>query len=167
VRKSLSSDSFTFTAKLVRVGTLYAVDVPAAVTSAVGIRGFVPIDGILNGDVPFRASLVPRGGGRHRIFLNSEVRAAGRARLGNRVAIQLRVEREPRHDPIPEDIREALCEAGVLATFESFTVAKRRHILRWVDKAVHETTRAKRVTKIVEATLEEHEKRVDRAHDGS
>jgi hypothetical protein len=159
--------SFRFTAKLVRVGILYAVDVPAAVTRAVGIRGFVPIDGILNGDVPFRASLTPRGGGRHRIFLNGEVRTAGRAHLGNRVAIQLQVDREPRHDPIPEDVREALREAGVLATFESFTVAKRRHILQWVEKAVHETTRVKRVAKIVEVTLEVHEKRVDRAHGGS
>jgi hypothetical protein len=160
-RKTNRPPSFRFSSELVRAGTLYCVDVPDAVSIAVGVRGYVPIAGAVNG-VAFRASLLPRGGGRHRILLNGEIRKAAGLHLGDRVALHLHVDRNPPRSPMPEDLADALREEGVLAAFESVTPSKREHILRWVDKAVHESTRAKRVTRVVEIALAEHEKRADR-----
>lgn len=155
--------AFDFRAKLVRVGTLYAVEVPTSVSRTIGVRGYVAIAGTVNGRAPFRASLIPCGEGRHRILLNGQVRRAAGAALGRALAVSFRVDRDPPDWPTPEDVADALREEGVLETFASFPRGKRAHILQWVEKAVQEATRAKRVAKVVEVALAEHEKRLDRA----
>ena len=158
-----TSESFDFLAKVVRFGTLYGVDVPAEISRTIGVRGYVAIVGTVSGKVPFRASLVPRGGGQHRILLNGRVREAAGAVLGRALRVAFRVDIDPPEWPTPEDVADALREEGVLETFTSLTRGKRAHILQWVEAAVHESTRAKRVAKVVEVTLAEHEKRLDRA----
>ena len=151
-----------FTARLVRSGILYCVDIPAAVSRAFGVRGYVPVAGTVNRKTPFRASLAPAGGGRHRLLLNGEVRSAANIALGERVTLHLHRDEQPRELPLPEDLATALRDEGVLATFQALAPGKRFHIIAWVEKAVHETTREKRVARTVEVALAEHEKRLDR-----
>jgi len=62
-----------FTATIYKVGINPLVDVPAEVSRAFGIRGYVPVRGRLNG-APIRATLVPSGGGRHRLYINGDMR---------------------------------------------------------------------------------------------
>jgi hypothetical protein len=150
-----------FTSKLVRFTMLYCVDVPAAVSKAVG-RARVPVVVRVAKGAPFRATLLPSGSGRHRLFLNREVREAAGVKLGERVALEVRVDREPREVPLPPDLSEALKDEGVLETWTSMPPGKREHLVRWVDEAAHETTRQKRVARVVEETLARHEKRIDR-----
>jgi uncharacterized protein YdeI (YjbR/CyaY-like superfamily) len=83
-------------------------------------------------------------------------------KVGDRVAVEVRVDREPREVPIPPDLSEALEEEGVLAAWTSMPPGKREHILRWIEQAAHETTRRKRVVRAVEEALARHEKRIDR-----
>lgn len=52
-----------------------ALDVPGSVSDAFGLRGYVPVVGTADG-VELIATLVPVGGGRHRLFLNSATRQA-------------------------------------------------------------------------------------------
>ena len=52
-----------------------ALDVPAQVSDAFGMRGHVPVVGTADG-AELTATLVPVGGGRHRLFLNRSVRDA-------------------------------------------------------------------------------------------
>jgi hypothetical protein len=155
-------ESFSFRAKVTRLGLMYAVEVPDSVSKAVGVRGYVPIAGTLQGSTPLRASLIPRGDGCHRILLNGEVRAAAGIKPGDRVALAIHVDHEPRGATIPDDVADALRDEGVLETFESLAPGKKMHIIRWVDDAVHEETRAKRVARVVEVALGEREKRLDR-----
>jgi hypothetical protein len=157
-----ASPAFTFTAKLVRFRSFYGIDVPATVSRAIGVRGFVPIVGALRG-VPFRSSLMPVGKGRHRLWLNADLRTAARVTAGARVAIELRVDRTPPpHLHSPADLAEALHEEGVFETFESLAPGRRRQLLKWLEAAVHEATRAKRVARCIEVALAEREKRLDR-----
>jgi hypothetical protein len=151
----------SFCAKLVRVGTRYGVDVPPAVSRVVG-RARVPVEVRVEGGAPFRATLIPAGGGRHRVFFNGKVRAAAGLSVGDRAAVQVRVDRGPREVPIPPDLADALREQGVLQAWESMPPGKREHILHWVEAAVHETTRQKRIVRSVEEALREHEQRIDR-----
>jgi hypothetical protein len=144
-----------------RPPVFYCVDVPAAVSRALG-RARVPVVVRVAKGPPFRATLQPSGGGRHRLFLNGEVRAAAGVKLGDRFKVEVRVDREPREVLIPPDLAEALRDAGVLAAWESFPPGKREHILKWIEEAVHETTREKRVARAVEEALARHEKRIDR-----
>jgi len=152
---------YAFTSKLVRFATLYCVDVPAAISKAVG-RARVPVVVRVGKGAPFRATLQPSGGGRHRLFLNGEVREGAGVKLGDRITVEARVDREPREVPIPPDLAEALHDAGVLADWESLPPGKREHILRWIEQAAHEATREKRVVRAVEEALARHEKRIDR-----
>jgi hypothetical protein len=160
--KRAEEQSFAFRATVERLGIMYVVSVPATVSRAIGVRGYVPIAGLLQGSTPFRASLIPRGDGRHRILLNGRVRSTAGVGPGDRVAFAIHGDREPRGGPTPEDVAEALRDEGVLETWESLAPGKKLHILAWVDQAVHEETRVKRVVRVVEIALGEREKRLDR-----
>jgi hypothetical protein len=158
--KAQKAPSFSFSARIVRAGTLYAVDVPAAISRSLGVRGNVSVRVRANGGAPYHATLLPRGEGRHRMLVNHEAR--GGAQAGSRIAIEIRIEKREREVVIPEDLETALRDEGVLAAWESLPPGKREHILRWIDEAVHEPTREKRVARAVEEALARHERNVDR-----
>ncbi len=69
----------------------------------------------------------------------------------------------PRDIPIPPDLAEALREEGVLADWEAMPPGLRAYLLKWIDQAVQEKTRVKRVTRAVEEAHQRREKRIDRA----
>jgi Bacteriocin-protection, YdeI or OmpD-Associated/Domain of unknown function (DUF1905) len=158
--KARRSPSFSFSARILRVGTLYAVDVPAAISRSLGVRGNVSVRVRANQGAPYHGTLLPRGDGRHRMLVNRDAR--GGARAGTRIAIEIRIERREREVIIPEDLETALRDEGVLAAWESLPPGKREHILRWIDEAVHEPTREKRVARAVQEALARHERNVDR-----
>jgi len=153
--------SFAFEARIARFDNFHGVDLPAAVSRGIGVRGSVPVVGTLAG-APFRTSLFPVKGGRHRLWLNAELRRAAGVEAGQRVAIVLRVDVDPPKLQTPEDLAHVLREEGMLEAFEGISQGRRNHIVRWVESAVHETTRDKRIARCLEIALAEHEKKVDR-----
>jgi hypothetical protein len=161
-KRSAAEPSFRFEAKIARIGPLYGADVPETMSRAVGVRGHVSVLGTVNG-IPWRGTISPKGGGRHRIMLNAEVRRAAGVALGDRVTLHLRVDRDPPIWPTPEDLADALHEEGVFDAFAAITRGRRNHIVMWLEKAVHDDTRAKRVARIVEIAHAEREKKLDRA----
>jgi hypothetical protein len=152
---------FRFEAKVVRKDMFFGVDLPEAVSKAIGMKGFVPIMGSVNG-APIRTSLSPSGGGRHHVLLNREVRTAGKIAAGDRVSVVLRVDLEPPVDDIALDLADALRDESVLADFEAITRGKRNQLIRWMEQAAQEDTRAKRIVRLVEIAQAEREKRIDR-----
>ncbi|NIS81617.1 MAG: DUF1905 domain-containing protein, partial [Anaerolineales bacterium] len=62
-----------FFAQIYKLGINPCVDVPTRVSEAFGVRGNVPVVGTLN-DVEIRSTLVPIGGGRHRLYINTDMR---------------------------------------------------------------------------------------------
>jgi len=151
-----------FTARLHRLGINLCLEVPAAVSKALGKRGYVYVVARANRGAPFPATFVPRGGGRHRLFLNGEVRTREGIAQGDNVDITFRVEEEPRVWAIPEDLSRALREEGVLAAFESFPRGRRNEIVRWLEGAATDATRAKRIARAVEVALGAEETRSDK-----
>jgi hypothetical protein len=162
-RKASKKQRFAFTAKLVRFTILYCVEVPAEVSRAVG-RGATPVTARVREAAPFQATLVPAGDGRHRLFLNAEVRKAAGVKLGDRVPVEVLADPSlrAREVPVPPDLREALVDEGVLEAWESMPPGKREHILRWIEQAVHEPTREKRVARAVVEAHARREKNIDR-----
>lgn len=150
----------TFRTRILPLGGLYGIVVPAAVSRAIGVRGNVSVLVRANGCAPYHGTLMPRGGGRHCMLLNQEVR--GGARAGN-IDVEIRVVKREREVAIPEDLEAALRDEGVLAAWEALPPGKREHILKYIDGAVHETTRAKRIGQAVEVALARHEQNLDRA----
>jgi uncharacterized protein with von Willebrand factor type A (vWA) domain len=137
----------------VRGGGVYFVAIPASVSRGVGKRGNVPVVATVRGPdgvAEVRASIVPTGGGRHRLRLNATARADIGAEPGESLRVALHVDEAPKAEPMPEDLAQALDEAGVRAEFSKMPVGRQNHILAWIEKAVRDETRAKRVAKTVE-----------------
>jgi Bacteriocin-protection, YdeI or OmpD-Associated/Domain of unknown function (DUF1905) len=155
--------TWTFTATIGRLGILYIADVPVAVSRALGAAR-VPIVAEVNGAEPLRTMLNPRGGGRHALYLNGTVRRqAGATKEGAKVKITLRLDEEPLVRATPDDLARALAEEGVRAAWDGMTRSNKNEILRWIDAAAHEATRAKRIVKAVERALVAKERAEDRA----
>ncbi len=154
--------SHAFVAKLTRVARDYFVLVPASVSKSIAVRGRVPVIARVGRAPAYRGTLMPRGGGRHTLVVNGETRRAARIEPGHSVRVVVQPDFGPRDVPIPDDLALALREEDVSADWDALPPGKREHIVRWIEQAVHETTRAKRVARAVEVTRVRREKRVDR-----
>ncbi len=136
-----------------------ALDVPAAVSDAFGVRGHVPVVGSADG-VELIATLVPVGGGGHRLFLNGAIREAIGKGAGDSVEIRIRLDRSDRTPETPRDLEEALAEGGAMAAWEALAPSRRKALLRWLADAKKEQTRANRVRRIVQSALDEGTRRL-------
>ena len=131
-----------------------AVDVPERVSDAFGPRGQVPVVGTADG-ADLVATLVPVGGGRHRLFLNEAVRdtigkSAGRS--GGDPDPSRPSDRAPE---TPPDLQAALAEEGPSAAWEALLPSRRKECLVWLADAKRDQTRTARIGRIVQTALEE------------
>lgn len=151
-----------FEGKIRRIGAWYVVDVPAALSKAMGKRGHVPIVGTVDG-VVVRQSLMPRAVGKHSLVLRKAVREALDVGAGDRVKVRFEVDEEPPVEAIPPDLAMALRDegAGVYEAFERLPRSQRNEWVRRIEEAATERTRGKRVEKAVVAALARREKGVD------
>ena len=131
-----------------------ALDVPVAVSEAFGVRGHIPVVGTVDG-AELTATLVPVGGGRHRLFLNGAMRDAIGKGAGDSVEMRLRLDRRDRTPETPPDLQEALAEDGASAAWEALAPSRRKECLVWLADAKRGQTRAARIGRIVEAAIEE------------
>ena len=131
-----------------------ALDVPAAVSEALAVRGYVPVVGTVDG-AELTATLVPVGGGRHRLFLNNAIRQAIGKGAGDSVEIRISLDRRDRTPETPPELQEALSEEGASAAWEALTPSRRKELLVWLADAKREQTRANRIGRIVQAAIEE------------
>jgi hypothetical protein len=160
---------FVFSPRLEQVpgGGPYYVSIPAAVSKAIGRRGIVPVVATVNGVAEVRASMVPCGGGRHRLRLNAATRDAADAKLGGRLSVRLWVDENPVGDPVPADLARALRDVDAFDAFRRMPVGRQNHILRWLEAAVKDATREKRLAQIVESALAWREDPRDRRWEGA
>ena len=131
-----------------------ALDVPAAVSDAFGVRGHVPVVGTADG-AELTATLVPVGGGRHRLFLNAAVRRAIGKGAGDPVEIRIRLDRRDRTPQTPPELQEALAEGGATAAWEALAPSRRKECLVWLADAKRDQTRAARIGRIVQTAVTE------------
>jgi hypothetical protein len=166
---SSETGTFTFSPRLEQVprGGPYYVSIPEAVSKAIGRRGIVPVVASVNGVAEVHASIIPCGGGRHRLRLNAATREAAEAQLGDRLKLRMRVDENPVADPPPPDLARALRDVDALDAFRRMPVGRQNHILRWLEAAMREETREKRIGQIVEGALAWREDPRDRRWEGA
>jgi uncharacterized protein YdeI (YjbR/CyaY-like superfamily) len=111
--------------------------------------------------------MIPCGGGRHRLRLNATARDAADAKLGGRLSLRLRVDDNPEADPVPGDLARALRDVDALDAFRRMPVGRQNHILHWLEAAVKEATRERRIALIVEGALAWREDPRDRRWEGA
>jgi hypothetical protein len=141
----------------------HSVLVPRAVSEEFGERGNVAVIARFAGGVEAHLTLIPHGDGRHHVLLNARLRKRLGLGTSGRVTVSLTRDESPPVDPVPEDLADALREMEAFTTFEKLARGKRNALLRWLDDAVADATRVKRVARLVEIALEAREKALDRA----
>jgi hypothetical protein len=146
-----------FTATVYKLGINPCVDVPQRVSQAFGKRGYVPVVGTLNGQ-PIRATLVPKGGGFHRLYLNGEMRKRAQVKGGDAVNITLERDTQPRDLPMPEALALALEQnPSARAVFDRLTASRKKEILSYLNWLKRPETLKKNVDRLIAELLKSPE----------
>ena len=138
-----------FTARIHKIGINPVVAIPAGISTRFGQRGYVPVL-VRLGQATFRATLVPVGGGRHRLCLNQLMRDAAGRETGQMVTVKLKSDATSRILPTPADLARALRAAGHMKQFLAETPSRRKEIIRWVCGTKNAATRQRRVAQAAE-----------------
>ncbi len=111
-------------------------------------RGRVPV-AIDFGGRTFRTSVsVYRG--EWMMVVNQEMREGGLA-PGSVYDVDIRMDTEERTVEVPDDLATALAEAGVREAFDRLAYTHRKEHVRAVEDAKKPETRARRISKVIEA----------------
>lgn len=154
-----------FSAKIYKVGINPCVDVPKRVSLGFGRRGYVPVAGTINAH-PIRATLVPTGGGRHRLYVNGEMRKATGTDVGDTVHFVLRFDAKSREIEVPRDLAKALrARKGARAAWDGLTPSKRREFLIVILDAKTAATRARRIQRAIDHAFELSAERAAKSRD--
>ena len=149
-----------FAAKIQKIWIMRCVDIPRDVSKEIRGAGggddplHIPVHGWIEG-LPFKSTLVPRGGGAYRLHVHSRIWRKLRIDAGAAVEVMLLVDNEPREAVLPPDLGAGLADTPrALATFNTLTVALRRQIIQYIDDAKRARTREKRIQLIVQRMLQ-------------
>lgn len=152
----------TFLANIYRIWRLRYVDVPKDVVQELAKEfkthvkpaKYIPVVAQVNGH-SVRTTLLPAGGGRHRVQFNAELRKASHSDVGDLVSVELSLDRQPRETPVPPDLSAALKQhATARKAFENAPPGYRRQILKWMDSAKSDSARARRIEVVMDRMLE-------------
>ena len=121
-----------------------AVPVPAEITEALGTKGPVLVMASVNDSAAFQVSLFPVGGGQHYIRVKAKVRREINAKNGDSVKLQITVLDRAQVE-IPEDLMRALQTENAEESFKSLPPGKQNFIVRRINEAALQQTRAKRI----------------------
>lgn len=139
----------TFSAPIHKTALNPYVDIPMRVSRALGRRGYIPVKGRIN-RFAFRATLVPVGEGRHRLFVNGTMRRSTGVGVGDRVRITLEIDNAPRDLPVPIDLARGLRDAGAWNAFRRAKPSDRKDILVYHTALKTAEARQRNVQRVLE-----------------
>ncbi len=137
----------TFRTTLLQSGNNVGIEVPEDVVLGFGAGKRVPVTVTLNGYS--YGSTVAVMGGRYLVSLSAANRAAAGVAGGEQHDVTIEHDDAPRTVTVPDDLAAALEQAGVTAQFEALAYSRRKEHVRSVEDAKTESTRQRRVTKVV------------------
>lgn len=154
----MRSKALRFQATIYRIWMMRHVDVPEQICRVLekesGKKRHIPVIAIVNGQ-SVRTTIVPAGGRRYRLTLNTTLRKAARVDVGDLVGVELRLDRESREIPLPEELREVLKEfPKAWRAFQELPPGHRRQLLLYFSRAKSQRAREHSAGKIVDHLLE-------------
>jgi Bacteriocin-protection, YdeI or OmpD-Associated/Domain of unknown function (DUF1905) len=149
--------SHRFLATIYKIWLMRHVDVPEETGRELERESrkkqHIPVVAIVNGKSA-RVTLVPAGGGRYRLHLNTALRKAARADAGDVVSVELRIDRESRSLPVPRDLSAGLKRhPKAWRAFQALGPGHRRHFIQWFDAAKSPAGRERRLSRAVDVLL--------------
>lgn len=123
------------------------IEIPEEVITALGKGKKPPVKVTLNG-YTYRTTVAVMGG-KFLIPLSAEHRNAAGVQGGEVVEVTIELDTEPRTVTVPDDLAQALSEAGVKAAFDALAYSVRKEHVRQVESAKTAETRSRRIARIV------------------
>lgn len=115
---------------------------------------YIPVVAMVN-RASARTTLVPAGGGRFRMQINTALRKAAHADAGDVVSVELRLDLASREVAVPADLREALARhPKARKAFDEMPPGHRRQFLLWTDSGKRPETRKKNIERAIDHLLE-------------
>lgn len=139
-----------FSAVIYKLGINPCVEVPLRVSKAFNKRGYIYIAGTVN-QTPIRATLVPIGGGRHRLFINGDMIKRSKVAVGDRITLTLHTA-SPRSVPMPKGLAVALrTNPDAKAAWDQLTPSRQKEIKRYLNFTKNPETLRRNITKTIAA----------------
>jgi hypothetical protein len=138
----------TFTTTLLQMGNNVGIEVPEAIVEGFGAGKRVPVKVTINGHT--YDSTVARMGGRFLVPVSKAIREAAGVAGGEEHDVTLEHDAGERTVEVPEDLADALSEAGVREAFDALAFTYRKEHVRSVGDAKAAATRTRRIAKVVE-----------------
>jgi hypothetical protein len=147
-----------FSATIRKAGINPYVGVPKQVSTFFGKRGNIPVHGILNG-MAIRATLVPVGGGRHRLYVNGDMRKKANVKVGDRIQLALKLDTQLRTVPMPEEFASALRQnKQAEAAFERLPPSRRKEILSYLNYLKKPESLKRNIDKVLKILVKPEDK---------
>lgn len=165
----MTKQRYRFQATIYRIGMMRHIDVPDEVAlelksemlggrrasgRSLGQSKYIPVVASVNGR-SVRTTLVPAGGGRFRMQVNTALRKAAKSDVGDLVGVELRLDCESRELAVPPDLRLALKRyAKAWKAFLQLPPGHRRHVITYFDSAKSAGARSRRIDRVIDMLLE-------------
>jgi uncharacterized protein YdeI (YjbR/CyaY-like superfamily) len=127
---------------------------PAAKTSGGKKSKYIPVISTVAGK-SVRTTIVPAGGGKHRMQINTAQRKAAKADWGDPISIELRIDIASRVVPVPADLRALLTKhPKARRGFDEMPPGHRRQFLLWLGSSKNPETRRKHLDRAIDHLVE-------------
>jgi len=137
----------TFTAKIIKIGSLNVTVLPKNISTKLPSRGIVMVEGTIN-DFKFQTALEPDGKGSHWFKINGELLKGAKAKLSDTVKVSIEPTSEWPEPQIPTDLKKALDDnPKAQKTWTSITPMARWDWIRWINSTKNPATREIRIEK--------------------
>jgi hypothetical protein len=139
----------SFTTTLVLNGNNVGIEVPEDVVLSFGAGKRVPVIVTIAGHS--YPSTIAVMGGRYLLPVAAEHRIAAGVAGGETHEVTLTHDTSPRDTPVPDDLAAAIEAAGLREAFAALAPSHRKEHVRSVTDAKAETTRQRRIEKVIDA----------------
>jgi hypothetical protein len=138
----------SFHTTILSFGNNTGIEVPDEVINKLG-SGKRPLVTVTVNKYTYRSAVAVMNG-KFMISLSAEHRQAAGVQGGEEANVKVALDLEPRAVELPEDLKDALSEAGALEAFDKSAPSMRKEYVRQVESAKARDTRERRILKIVE-----------------
>jgi hypothetical protein len=143
--------SFSFKAKIYKVGINPCVKVPSRISSALkATKGYIPVKGTINGHF-FQQTLVPVKKEGYRLYVNGPMMKGAEVVLGDTASFIVEQDTLERNKnvPMPKQLKKELEKNKLLPVFEQLAPFRKKEICRYLNNLKTEETLLKNIEKVI------------------
>ena len=143
--------SFTFKAKIYKVGINPCVKVPTSITVKMkAIKGYIPVKGKII-DHTFEQTLCPVKNDLYRLYVNGPMMKGANVKLGQTVSfiIEQAAKQKDSDIPMPAQFKKKLKEHKLLSTFLQEAPSWQKEVLRYLNNLKTEESLKRNIDKLI------------------